>query len=73
MGITGRECKLLFVWSRMLQVDPLTTPKGWARGACTYVEFLETIARTADMLSLPTPQDLSGGGYASCVEFFKVG
>jgi hypothetical protein len=54
VGLNGRECKLLFLWSRMLKVDPHTVPKGWAQGAITLVEFIEAIARTADIISLPS-------------------
>lgn len=54
IGLNGRECKLVFLWSRMLKVDPHTVPKGWAQGAITLVEFMEAIARTADLISFPS-------------------
>ena len=65
IGLNGRECKLLFLWSRMLKVDMHTVPKGWTQGAITLVEFIEAIARTADIISLPTPEDVKDAGYES--------
>lgn len=63
IGLNGRECKLAFLWSRMLKVDPHTVPKGWTQGAITFVEFIEAVARTADLVAFPADQDLRAGGF----------
>jgi hypothetical protein len=34
-------------------VDPLTPVKGKAKGEASYVDFLEALGRTADLMSLP--------------------
>jgi|AntAceMinimDraft_1070359.scaffolds.fasta_scaffold20537_1 hypothetical protein len=65
IGLTSREGKLLFVWSRMHRLDPHTASKAGAQGAITLIEFIEAIARTADLLSLPTAEDIKAGGYGS--------
>ncbi|KAG2423715.1 hypothetical protein HXX76_015105 [Chlamydomonas incerta] len=62
---TVREARLAFVWSRMRYYDELSGGRATlARAkALSFVEFLEALGRTADLISPPPPEELDRLGF----------
>ncbi len=57
-----QQAQLCFLWSRMLVVDEI---KDFARHeSLSFVDFLEALARVAELKSLPSFSDLADAGYA---------
>ncbi|KAK3240414.1 hypothetical protein CYMTET_49742 [Cymbomonas tetramitiformis] len=55
--VSQREAKLIFVWSQMCYVDEV---KNRLRViGITFTDFLEAVARLADLISPPSPEDLA--------------
>ncbi len=71
-----QQAQLCFLWSRMLVVDEI---KDFARHeALSFVDFLEALARVAELKSLPSYSDLEDAGYAvlqsaSATSVFSLG
>ncbi|DBA81483.1 TPA: hypothetical protein ACH3X1_007263 [Trebouxia sp. C0004] len=56
-----QQAQLCFLWSRMLVVDEI---KDFGRHeALSFVDFLEALARVAELKSLPSYSDLEDAGY----------
>jgi len=53
---TLRECRLTYVWSRMKVIDEVGSHDTW--GYITYVDWLEALARMAQLKCVPSPSDL---------------
>ena len=67
-----QQAQLCFLWSRMLVVDEI---KDFGRHeALSFVDFLEALARVAELKSLPSYSDLEDAGYAAYAHstFVKV-
>merc|ERR1719198_921738 len=58
--ITRQEVVLAFVWSRMRVADEIAESSEFQ--GLTVIDFYEALARIADMMSLPTPDDLAAAG-----------
>ena len=57
-----QQAQLCFLWSRMMVVDEI---KDYSRHeALSFVDFLEALARVAELKSLPSFSDLADAGYA---------
>ncbi|KAK3285311.1 hypothetical protein CYMTET_7077, partial [Cymbomonas tetramitiformis] len=64
---TMREAKMVFLWARMMRVDELKDPKVY--NACTFVEFLEALARMCDVISIPPKEALQPFGFETLSEY----
>ena len=53
---TLREARLTYVWSRMQIADEVASHDTW--GYITYVDWLESLARMAQLKCVPSPEDL---------------
>ena len=53
---TLRECRVTYVWSRMKVIDEVKSHDTW--GYITYVDWLEALARMAQLKCVPSPGDL---------------
>ncbi len=61
-----QQAQLCFLWSRMLVVDEI---KDFGRHeAISFVDFLEALARVAELKSLPSYSDLEDAGYAALLK-----
>ncbi|GMH33362.1 hypothetical protein BSKO_01196 [Bryopsis sp. KO-2023] len=70
---TFREARIAFVWSRMHMIDDMIDRQK-ARGL-SFVDFLECLARSADLISPPPPEVLQANGFNSrkpTAEYFRV-
>jgi len=56
-GISARECRLAFYFSRMLVIDEVKSRH--RAQTLSFVEFLEALCRLADMFSVPSDEDLA--------------
>lgn len=57
-----QQAQLCFLWSHMMVVDEI---KDFARHeSLSFVDFLEALARVAELKSLPSFSDLQDAGYA---------
>ena len=65
--LTSREVRLAFWWSRMVVVDEVKQrPKFMT---LSWTEFLEALGRMAEMMTLPTEEDLQRVGAVNIVDF----
>ena len=53
---TLREARVTYVWSRMKVIDEVASHDTW--GYITYVDWLEALARMAQLKCVPSPADL---------------
>ena len=53
---TLREARLTYVWSRMKITDEVASHDKW--GYITYIDWLESLARMAQLKCVPSPEDL---------------
>jgi hypothetical protein len=65
---TIRECQLCFVWSKMRVVDELKHRYKWVHG--TFMDFLEAIGRSCELISLPDDADIADMGVNNVVQWF---
>ena len=69
--LTMREARLCFFWSRMVVADEVKNRHKLF--TLSWVEFLEALARIADMINLPTDAMLAEAGAENMVDYeFKV-
>ena len=62
-----QQAQLCFLWARMVVVDEI---KDFARHeSISFVDFLEALARVAELKSLPSFSDLEDAGYANLLAF----
>lgn len=60
-----QQAQLCFLWSHMMVVDEI---KDFARHeSLSFVDFLEALARVAELKSLPSFSDLQDAGYADSI------
>ena len=58
-----QQAQLCFLWSKMMVIDEI---KDFARHeSLSFVDFLEALARVAELKSLPSFSDLEDAGYAT--------
>jgi len=65
---TKRECQLCFVWSKMRVTDELKNRHKWTHG--TFMDFLEALARSCELMSLPDDADIADLKVNTVVEWF---
>lgn len=65
--ITMREVRLSFWWSRMVVADEFKSRFKFMTHS--WVEFLEAIGRIADLMSLPTDEDLASVNAINMIDF----
>ena len=68
--ITRREATLAFVWAKMRVADEVAQPADFA--GLTLTDFYEAIGRLADMMSIPTRDELGLASAERLTEFFEV-
>ena len=69
---TTREAMLAFFNSRMIVVDEVKSRNKFI--SLTFLDFLEAVARIADMISIPTDEDIASleeGGYGEVRNMFE--
>ncbi|KAJ9524025.1 hypothetical protein QJQ45_022487, partial [Haematococcus lacustris] len=66
-GFTLQDAALCFLWSRMYVLDEVKDYQRYS--SVTFVDFLEALARVADMKSLPEEADLEAAGYTNILEW----
>jgi hypothetical protein len=67
--LTKREARLCFSWSKMRVADEVKRQMVWTH--MTFLDFLEGLARLADLKNLPTDAQLAEGGYANVAKFMQ--
>ena len=55
-GFTSKEAKYVFIWSRMFVIDEFRLTLKVAN--MSFMDFLESLGRIADIASYPTPAEL---------------
>ena len=65
--LTMRELRLAFWWSRMVVVDEVKSRLKFT--TLTWTQFVEALARVADMMSVPTDADLASIGAGDIMSF----
>ena len=69
--LTMREARLCFWWSKMVVADEVRSRHKFL--TLSWVEFLEALARIADMINLPTDAMLAEAGATDLIDYeFKV-
>jgi len=53
---TLREARVTYAWSRMKVIDEVASHDTW--GYITYIDWLEALARMAQLKCVPSPEDL---------------
>ncbi|KAH8062636.1 hypothetical protein JL722_3563 [Aureococcus anophagefferens] len=69
--LTVREARLCFFWSRMVVADEVKSRHKFM--TLSWVEFLEALARVADMTNVPTDEMVADCGAINMIDYeFKV-